>query len=93
MAKKVIEIQGLNFFYPDSTQALKNIALDIYEGESVGIIGPNGAGKSTLLLHLNGALGVRTLFKGETMELETEAQALFNGASPACRIQPRAMTM
>ncbi|MFH0935422.1 MAG: ABC transporter ATP-binding protein [Candidatus Omnitrophota bacterium] len=52
----VIEIKNLNYAYPDGTNALSDINLDIYEGESVGIIGPNGAGKSTLLLHLNGIL-------------------------------------
>lgn len=51
---KVIEIRDLSFKYPDGKLALKNINLDIYNGESVAIIGPNGAGKSTLLLHLNG---------------------------------------
>lgn len=51
---KVIEIKSLNFKYPDGKVALKNIDIDVYEGESVAIIGPNGAGKSTLLLHLNG---------------------------------------
>ena len=54
MAKKVIEIKNLTYSYPDGTNALSDINLDIFEGESVGIIGPNGAGKSTLLLHLNG---------------------------------------
>jgi cobalt/nickel transport system ATP-binding protein len=54
--KKIIEIKNLNYTYPDGKQALKNINLDIFEGESVGIIGPNGAGKTTLLLHLNGIL-------------------------------------
>lgn len=56
MDRKVIEIKNLNYSYPDGTQALSGINLDIFEGESVGIIGPNGAGKSTLLLHLNGII-------------------------------------
>jgi len=52
--KKVIEIKNLSFTYPDGKLALKDINLDVFEKESVGIIGPNGAGKTTLLLHLNG---------------------------------------
>lgn len=54
--EKVIKIRKLNFSYPDGTPALRNIDLDVFKGESLGIIGPNGAGKSTLLLHLNGIL-------------------------------------
>lgn len=56
MVKRVIEIKNLSYVYPDGTAALKDICLDIFEGESLGVIGPNGAGKSTLLLHLNGIL-------------------------------------
>jgi len=54
--RKVIKIKNLEYIYPDGTSALKEIDLDIFEGESIGLIGPNGAGKSTLLLHLNGIL-------------------------------------
>ena len=56
MSKKMVEIKGLNFSYPDGKNALQNINLDVFEGETLGIVGPNGAGKSTLLLHLNGIL-------------------------------------
>jgi len=54
--RKAIEIKKLNYSYPDGTNALSDINLDIFEEESLGVVGPNGAGKSTLLLHLNGIL-------------------------------------
>jgi cobalt/nickel transport system ATP-binding protein len=56
MPRRIIEIKNLDYSYPDGTEALSGINLEIFEGESVGIIGPNGAGKSSLLLHLNGIL-------------------------------------
>lgn len=57
MGKKAIQIKNLSFAYPDGTEALSELSLDIVDKESVAVIGPNGAGKSTLLLHLNGLLG------------------------------------
>ncbi|MBE0478198.1 sugar ABC transporter ATP-binding protein [Candidatus Aerophobetes bacterium] len=36
-------------------QALKNVNLNLYEGEVLGIVGDNGAGKSTLIKILSGA--------------------------------------
>lgn len=56
MNRKAVEIKDLSFTYPDGTDVLFGVTLDVFEGESLGIIGPNGAGKSTLLLHLNGIL-------------------------------------
>ena len=54
--EEVVNIDNLSFCYPDGQQALTDVNLTIYQGETVALIGPNGAGKSTLLLHLNGIL-------------------------------------
>ncbi|ODS36771.1 MAG: energy-coupling factor ABC transporter ATP-binding protein [Candidatus Altiarchaeales archaeon WOR_SM1_86-2] len=54
--KKVIEIRGLAYDYPDGTEALRGVNMDVFENQSVCLIGPNGSGKTTLLLHLNGIL-------------------------------------
>ena len=51
---KAIEISDFSFVYPDGTQALDGINLELPLGESLGIVGANGAGKSTLLLSLTG---------------------------------------
>ena len=37
-------------------QALKNISLEIKDGQFIGIIGHTGSGKSTLIQHLNGLM-------------------------------------
>ncbi len=49
----LIEIRDLNINV-SGKQILKNINLDINEGDSIGIIGKSGAGKSTLLHLLRG---------------------------------------
>jgi cobalt/nickel transport system ATP-binding protein len=53
----ILQVNNLSFSYPDGHVALRNVHLNLCEGEKVALVGPNGAGKSTLMLHLNGILG------------------------------------
>jgi energy-coupling factor transport system ATP-binding protein len=54
---KCISIQNLSFRYEKSAEdALKQLNLDIYEGEYLTILGANGSGKSTLISCINGLL-------------------------------------
>ena len=46
---KIVEIRNLSVGYEDRPYVLKDVNLDVYEGDFLGIIGPNGGGKTTLL--------------------------------------------
>jgi len=53
----MISVKDLTFCYEGSERAaIKNINLEIQQGEFVGITGPVGAGKSTLTLCLSGVI-------------------------------------
>ena len=51
-------LNHINYVYSEGTayqiQALKDINLEIKDGQFIGIIGHTGSGKSTLIQHLNG---------------------------------------
>jgi energy-coupling factor transport system ATP-binding protein len=47
----LIRVRDLAHTYPDGTQALHGISMDIRRGEYLLIAGQNGAGKSTLVRH------------------------------------------
>lgn len=55
-----IKMKNVNYIYSPNTtyerQALKDINLEIPQGQFVGIIGHTGSGKSTLVQHLNGLI-------------------------------------
>ncbi|MDP3260988.1 MAG: ATP-binding cassette domain-containing protein, partial [Thermodesulfovibrionales bacterium] len=51
-----LSVQINSFKYPDGTQALSDIVVNISHGEFIGILGANGSGKTTLLKIMDGLM-------------------------------------
>ncbi|MEE8415292.1 MAG: ABC transporter ATP-binding protein [Desulfobacterales bacterium] len=54
----MLKVSGINVYYAD-LQALRDVGIDVKQGEIVSVIGSNGAGKSTLLKTISGILRPR----------------------------------
>ncbi len=63
----VLSLTGINTFY-GPIQALRDVSMDVNEGEIVTLIGANGAGKSTLMMTICGnprAKSGSIIYRGE----------------------------
>ena len=54
----MLKIKNIQTFY-GNIQALKDISIEVSEGEIITLIGANGAGKSTTLMSLSGVVPTR----------------------------------
>ncbi|TIT01514.1 ATP-binding cassette domain-containing protein [Mesorhizobium sp.] len=78
MADPIISIRNLHKWY-SGVHALKNISLDIYPNEALGLIGDNGAGKSTLINILSGVQREdqgEVLIDGEKVQISNPRDAM-----------------
>jgi branched-chain amino acid transport system ATP-binding protein len=55
----MLKIKNIQTYY-GNIQALKDISIEVKEGEIITLIGANGAGKSTTLMSLSGVVPVRS---------------------------------
>jgi ABC-type Mn2+/Zn2+ transport system ATPase subunit len=72
MPKSIIRFSHATFGFP-GVIALKDISLEIMEGEFVGIIGPNGSGKTTLC---RAVLGLMRPLEGSLQILDCACEKL-----------------
>ena len=85
--KTLIQVDHLDFVYPDGTPALFDINLTVGEQEFMALIGQNGSGKTTLSKCLNGLLkptkgsvtveGIDTRSRGVIKQLVTKVGYVF----------------
>jgi ABC-2 type transport system ATP-binding protein len=58
----IVSVQNVRKTYADGFEALKNVNLEIKEGEIIALLGPNGAGKTTLISTI---CGISSLTSGK----------------------------
>jgi D-xylose transport system ATP-binding protein len=73
----VLEVKNVSKSF-GKIQALKNVSMEIFQGEVVGLLGDNGAGKSTLIKIISGNYHAdkgEVYLNGERLESDSPAEA------------------
>ena len=76
MPELILEVVDLDYSYPDGTNALRNVNLQVQKGEKLAILGSNGAGKSTLFMQFNGIFRPNSgliKYRGEVISYNNKA--------------------
>lgn len=86
----IIRVSNLSKSYDGGFQALKNVSLQIQEGEILALLGPNGAGKTTLISTVCGI----TLPSSGTIEVAGhDSQTEFRAARSLIGLVPQELTI
>ena len=78
----LVEMRDINVAF-GGVHAVRDVSIDLYAGEVIGLVGGNGAGKSTLMRVLSGA------HPADSGEILVDGAA---GHDPATRATPRPTT-
>lgn len=98
MMKKILSVENINTFY-GAIQALRNVSLEVRQGEIVSLIGANGAGKTTLLKSIMRQLPLQSgsiVFLEKNVTGMTTAKIVRNGMTmvpEGRRVFPRLSVM
>jgi len=87
---RALEIHDLAKRYPNGTEALKGLSLDVAEGEFFGLLGPNGAGKSTLI---HCATGLATPSAGTIRVFGHDAVSNYDQARASIGLAPQELNI
>ncbi len=83
LPQPLLRVTGVSKNFP-GVMALRDVSLEVYPGEVLGLVGENGAGKSTLMKILSGVYqpdGGEIVFDGQPVVLHSPRQAQDLGIS------------
>jgi D-xylose transport system ATP-binding protein len=80
-SQPLLALKGISKSF-GAVEALKDVAMEVYPGEVVGLVGDNGAGKSTLIKSISGAQppdSGEIIWQGRTVSMSTPHDATHLG--------------